>query len=123
MDEEKLDDVEQTLSKEEILERSRNENKKNGDEREREKMKYAPYAGWLAGIVAIFIVEMVCLAKGQPVNHLLAIMTTMLAAQTIYQAVVAKRFKIVFCITAAIIAIGAVMIFVVWGLELAGIDF
>lgn len=111
------------LTKEQILERSRKENLKNGDERQRDRQKLIPAIGFIAGIVSLFIVELVFIIMGKPISHLLAIMSTMLAAQSIGQACMYKRLRVVFIVCAVIITIAAIMQWIIFGLELAGIDF
>ncbi|MCH5164156.1 MAG: hypothetical protein J1F36_03990 [Clostridiales bacterium] len=111
------------LTKEQILECSRKENLKNGDERQRDKQKIIPAIGFLVGIVALFVVEIIFVIMDKPISHLLAIMSTMLAAQSIGQACVLKRLRVVFIVCAVITTIAAIMQWVMFGLQLANIDF
>ena len=113
----------ETLTKDQILERSRKENLKNGDERRLGKMKLGHAVGFLAGIIALYIVELIFIILKEPIDHLLAIMTTMLSAYCICQACVIKRLKAVFIACAVIVTICAVLLWVFFGLQLAGIDF
>lgn len=111
------------LSKEQILDRSRKENLKNGDERQRDRQKFIPFVGFIAGVFSLLIVEIVFIILGKPVYHLLAIMSTMLAAQSICQACVFKRLKIIFIVCAVITTLAAIMQWTTCILQLVGIDF
>ena len=113
----------EALTKEQILERSRKENSKNGDERQRDRQKFIPFVGFIAGVISLFVVEIIYIVLGKPVSHLLAIMSTMLAAQSICQACVFKRLKMLFIVCAIVTALAAIMQWISFGLQLAGIDF
>ena len=87
-----MDEENKELSDEEILEQFKKENK-NGDERDRDRLKYAPYAGFLAGGIMILILEIVMMCLHKDYLHLVIVLCTMLSAQSIYQSFVVTKNK------------------------------
>ncbi len=118
---------EQTLSKEEILERSRKENEKNGDEREQTKWKWVTYSGYLAMIITVVVIEFcyILLHRAEeffyPVYVLLG---TAMSAQTTCQAVVMKkgRGKTISIVCAVLLIAVTIALWVLFALSLAGIE-
>ena len=108
---------EKNLLKEQILEQSRQENK-NGDERDRERLKYAPYVGFLAGAVMIFILEIVMMFLHKDYLHLVIIMCTMLSAQSIYQSFVVTKNKRLIRVAAIVTTVCTVGAIICWILTL-----
>ncbi len=126
---EKTESVEskQTLSKEEILERSRKENEKSGDEREQAKWKWVTYCGYLATIITVVVIEFCYILLRQdevffyPIYVLLG---TSMSAQTTCQAVVMKkgRGKTISIVCAVLLIAVTVALWVLFALSLAGIE-
>ena len=118
---------EQTLSKEEILARSRKENEKNGDEREQTKWKWVTYSGYLAMIITVVVIEFCYILRQQaepffyPIYVLLG---TGMSAQTTCQAVVMKkgRGKTISVVCAALLIAVTIALWVLFALSLAGIE-
>ena len=114
----------ETLSAEEILERAKKENEKLGDERQRGRMQWGNYAGFLATTLACVIVMLVTtFVNGEVPMGLMAILFTGIAAQNIAQACVSrKKVRTVSAVCAALITIGAAIYWVLWILELCGVS-
>ena len=114
----------ETLSPEEILERAKKENEKLGDERQRGRMLWGNYAGFLATTLAYVIVMLVTtFVNGEVPIGLMAILFTGIAAQNIAQACVSgKKVRAVSAVCAALITIGAAIYWVLWILELCGVS-
>ena len=118
---------EQTLSKEEILARSRKENEKSGDEREQAKWKWVTYSGYLATIITVVVIEFCYILLRQdevffyPIYVLLG---TSMSAQTTCQAVVMKkgRGKTISIVCAVLLIAVTVALWVLFALSLAGIE-
>ena len=118
---------EQTLSKEEILARSRKENEKSGDEREQAKWKWVTYSGYLATIITVVVIEFCYILLRQdevffyPIYVLLG---TSMSAQTTCQAVVMKkgRGKTISIVCAVLLIAITVAFWVLFALSLAGIE-
>ena len=114
---------EKTLSPEEILTRAKKENEKLGDERQRGRMAWGNYAGFIATTLAAAIVLLVevCVGDRLP-TEIYVILFSGIAAQNIAQACVcAKKLRAVFIVTSVIITAGVLMFWVMWILELCGV--
>ena len=121
-----LQDEEKELSREEVLTRARNENAKNGDERQRSQMQWANYAGFIAMEFACCIVLFGKIFTSDEFSpELFCILFTGIAAQNIVQACVNKnkKTKTVFIVCAVLITACTVLYWVFWILGLCGIDF
>ncbi len=112
------------LSPEEILERAKKENEKLGDERQRGRMQWGNYAGFLATTLACVIVMLVTtFVNGEVPIGLMAILFTGIAAQNIAQACVYRnKMHVVSAVCAALITAGAAIYWVLWILELCGVS-
>ena len=121
---EKTTAEESELSAEEILERAKKENEKLGDERQRGRMLWGNYAGFLATTLACVIVMLVMtFVNGEVPTGLMAILFTGVAAQNIAQACVSgKKVRTVSAVCAALITTGAAIYWVLWILELCGVS-
>ena len=120
-----LQDEEKELSREEVLTRARNENAKNGDERQRSQMQWANYAGFIAMEFACVIIMFTRLFTSDEFTpEFFCIMFTGVAAQNIVQACVNKnkKTKPIFIVCAALITAGTVIYWVLWILGLCGIN-
>ena len=115
---------ETSLSPEEIVARAKRENEKLGDERQRGRMAWGNYAGFIATTLAAAIVLLVevCVGDRLP-TEIYVILFSGIAAQNIAQACVcAKKVRTVFIVTAVMIAAGTAMFWVMWILELCGVN-
>ena len=114
----------ETLSSEEILERAKKENEKLGDERQRGRMLWGNYAGFLATTLACVIVMLaMTFVNGVVPTGIMAILFTGIAAQNIAQACVSgKKVRTVSAVCAALITVGALIYWVLWILELCGVS-
>ena len=117
------------LSPEEILERAKKENEKLGDERQRGRMQWGNYAGFLATTLACVIVMLVTtFVNGEVPIGLMAILFTGIAAQNIAQACVyracvsGKKVRVASAVCAALITVGAAIYWALWILELCGVS-
>lgn len=110
-------------SKEEILELSRQENKKSGDERQKERMKWSNYVGFVVTMSAALIVLIVKMILNEQWTELLVIIYSGVAAQNIAQAIVLEQKKLrpLFIFTAVLISLVAIFYWVEWILALCGI--
>ncbi len=118
---------EQTLSKEEILARSRKENEKNGDEREQTKWKWVTYSGYLAMIITVVVIEFcyILLHQAEPFFYpIYVLLGTGMSAQTTCQAVVMKkgRGKTISVVCAVLLIAVTIALWVLFALSLAGIE-
>ena len=118
---------EQTLSKEEILARSRKENEKNGDEREQAKWKWVTYSGYLAMIITVVVIEFcyILLHQAEPFFYpIYVLLGTGMSAQTTCQAVVMKkgRGKTISIVCAVVLIAVTIALWVLFALSLAGIE-
>ncbi len=114
---------EQTLSKEEILERSRTENEKNGDEREQSRKLWSKYVGFMATVLACAVVLFVRVCTEDTVPYdLMAIIFTGLVAQNAVELFVTtnKKLKVLSLIVTAVGLAAAILYWVEWGMSLAG---
>ena len=117
------------LSAEEILERAKRENEKLGDERQRGRLLWGNYAGFIATTLACVIVMLVTtFVNGEVPTGIMAILFTGIAAQNIAQACVyracvsGKKVRVASAVCAALITIGAAIYWVLWILELCGVS-
>ena len=112
------------LTPEEILERAKKENEKLGDERQRGRLLWGNYAGFLATTLACVIVMLVTtFVNGEVPIGLIAILFTGIAAQNIAQACVSrKKVRAVSAVCAALITVGAAIYWALWILELCGVS-
>ncbi len=125
--EENFNNVEQSseepvLSKEEILQRSRKENEKNGDEREQNRRLLAKYLGFAACMIACGVAIIVRACMGDLAYDLPAVIFTGVAAQNAAEAFFTanKRLKWL-AIFVAVLSVGvAILYWVQFGLQLAG---
>ncbi len=120
--EEKLNAEEPTLSKEEILQRSRKENEKNGDEREQNHRLRAKYLGFAACVIACGVAIIVRACMGDLAYDLPAVIFTGVAAQNASEAFFTTNKKVKWLtIFVAVLAVGvAILYWVQFGLQLAG---
>ena len=112
------------LSPEEIVARAKRENEKLGDERQRGRMAWGNYAGFIATTLAAAIVLLVevCVGDRLPAE-IYVILFSGIAAQNIAQACVcAKKLRAVSIVTSALITACAVLYWVMWILELCGVS-
>lgn len=114
---------ERALSKEEILARSRKENEKNGDERERGRRLWTRNIGFMATMLAcaVALIVRVCMEEHNAYD-LMAIIFTGLAAQNIAEAFITENKKLkALSIFVAVLSIGvAALYWAQFGLRLAG---
>ncbi len=114
---------EEQLSKEEILARSRKENEKSGDERERGRRLWTKNVGFMATVLAcaVALIVRVCFEDDVP-YEIMAIILTGLAAQNITETFITENRKLkAFTFGVAVISIGvAILYWVEFGLQLAG---
>lgn len=112
------------LTPEEILARAKKENEKLGDERQRGRMLWGNYAGFIAVTLACVIVMLVTtFVSGTVPTGLMAILFTGIAAQNIAQACVSrKKVRVVSAVCAALVTLGAAIYWVLWILELCGVS-
>ena len=111
------------LSPEEIVARAKRENEKLGDERQRGRMAWGNYAGFLATTLAAAIVLLVevCIGDRLP-TEIYVILFSGIAAQNIAQACVCTKKLRALCIVTSVIITAVVAIFwVMWILELCGV--
>ena len=118
---------EQTLSKEEILARSRKENEKNGDEREQARWKWVTYSGYLATIITVVVIEFcyILLHQGEAFFYpIYVLLGTSMSAQTTCQAVVMKKGKgkIISIVCAVLLIAVTIALWVLFALSLVGIE-
>lgn len=122
-EEEKFGREEPTLSKEEILARSRKENEMSGDERERGRRLWTRNIGFLATVLAcaVALIVRVCFEDAVP-YELMAVIFTGLAAQNIAEAFITENKKLkALAIIVAVLSLGvAILYWVEFGLHLAG---
>ncbi len=125
--EEKQSNVPETenaeLSPEEIVARAKRENEKLGDERQRGRMAWGNYAGFIATTLAAVIVLLVevCVGDRLP-TEIYVILFSGIAAQNIAQACVcAKKFRALYIVISVLITAGVVMFWVTWIMELCGV--
>lgn len=122
MEEEKITDNEQTvetLSKEEILERSRKENAKVGDEREQKLLNYGIYAMLFTGaavLLAVYMVNAIILKRNS--NELISIFFAMGGVNFVWQGIFGKKWKKVFLSVGIGELIVSVACLVMWVLTL-----
>ena len=122
--EEREEGAPEELSPEEILERAKKENEKNGDERERGKIQWCNYAGYVAIALSCVVVMIVLtVINGKAPTAVMAILFTGIAAQNIVQACVnkQKKTKTVFIVCAVLITAGTAVYWVLWILGLCGV--
>ena len=112
------------LSPEEILERAKKENEKNGDERERGKIQWCNYAGYVAIALSCVVVMIVLtVINGKAPTAVMASLFTGIAAQTVVQACVCrKKVRVVSAVCAALITAGALLYWALWILELCEVS-
>ncbi len=118
---------ERTLSKEEVLARSRKENAKSGDEREQAKWKWVTYSGYLAMIITVVVIEFcyILLHRGEAFFYpIYVLLGTSMSAQTTCQAVVMKkgRGKTISIVCAVLLIAVTIALWVLFALSLAGIE-
>ncbi len=113
---------EPVLSKEEILQRSRKENEKNGDEREQNRRLRAKYLGFAACMIACGVAIIVRACMGDLAYDLPAVIFTGVAAQNAVEAFYTTNKKVKWLtIFVAVLSVGvAILYWVQFGLQLAG---
>ena len=117
------ENAEKELSPEEILKRAKRENEKFGDERQRGRIVWGNYAGFIALELAVVIVLLVkvCTQDAVP-TEIFAILFTGIAAQDIAQACVCvKKLRPFYIVIDVLIAACAVTYWVFWILGLCGV--
>ena len=72
------------MDKEELLRRSRLENKK-GDERELDLLQKSTKAGMLAGLIFCLVIMVVKMFLGQPYQDVYSLYAVMMAVQNLYR--------------------------------------
>ncbi len=110
------------LSKEEILARSRRENK-SGDEREQSRRMWSKYAGFAAMVLACAVVLFVRICTEDTVPYdLMAIIFTGLVAQNSVELFVTtnKTLKALSLMATVVGLAAAILYWVEWGMFLAG---
>lgn len=110
------------LTKEEILERSRTENEKSGDERERKLMNYGIIVMLCVGVILIFIVYSINLFFLNRASYeLLAISFIMGGISFIWQGIVRRKMKVAY-LTLGILDVAVWgVVFLYWCLNSAGV--
>lgn len=115
------EEINATLSKEEILAASRKENK-NGDERERQGMLTAQSLAMSVGLLVIAIVMLVSLfVKGKPPCDVLMIQTAIITTQSIVNAVKMSRLRVFYIVSSVLLGLCSIAFTVFWILELCGV--
>lgn len=115
----------ETLSQEEILERSRRENEKYGDERQQKKWQWVVVCGYAGALFTVFVLEILFIVLGYDALYVQAlnlIALTACSAMVCCMAVVAKRLKKVFIALACIDVVAILLVWVFFALQLAGIQ-
>lgn len=111
------------LKKEEILARSREENK-YGDEREKNHYELGIKVGFCVAMIMLIIIAIVNLIQGRYPCEIFAVIFSMFAVNNISIGIVLKRYrkwKIFYLCVGIIIGIVAVYMLVWWGLQLGGV--
>ena len=118
MEEEKFTPAEQSdkpLSKEEILERSRKENDKAGDERERKLISYGIVIMLGVGLLFVLIIYFVNVfylnKRGQ---EFLAIFFIMSSINFIWQGIFRKKLRVLNLIAGILLAVAGIVNFIMW---------
>ena len=117
--------AESELTPEEVLERAKKENEKLGDERQRERLQWGNYAGFIAVMLSCVVVMLVMtFLYGTVPTGIMAIFFTGVAAQTVVQACVMqrKKLRVTFSVCAALVTAGTLMYWVLWILELCEVN-
>ena len=113
------DDGDKALSKEDILERSRKENEKAGDEREQQLRQYGIAIGSIVGMVlllVVYIVDAVVLDKNS--FELIGIMLAINGFNLLWQGIYGKKFKVMFMIVGIMNFAMSIAFFVMWIIDL-----
>ena len=122
MEEEKIttnEQVEQPLSREEILERSRKENAKTGDERERKLLNNGLFVMLMAGaavLLLVYLVNLICFERDG--WEIVAIFFVMGGVSSIWQGIYGKKYKKVFLSVGIMQLIVSIAFLVLWILPL-----
>ena len=125
MEEENEKENTEALSKEDILERSRKENQKNGDEREQARWQFVSVCGYAGALLAAIVLMILFYAKdfdGIVIQGINLIFATAGGAMLCCTAIVAKRNKKLFLTLAIVEILACIMLWVFFALELAGIN-
>ncbi len=113
------------LSQEEILERSRKENEKYGDERQQKKWQLVSVCGFSGALFASIVLEILFMALGYD-SHLVQainlIPITACGAMVCCMAFVSKRLKKVFISLACMEIAAVLLVWVFFVLNLVGIE-
>ena len=116
-----MEEEKKQLTKEEILERSRAENK-NGDERDRQRYPMGNSIGFSVGLVLAGIVILVSsLCAGRCPFEVVAVVTGMQAAQALYIGITVQRLRKVYLTIGIVEGLCCVCLSVLWILELCGV--
>lgn len=121
MQEEKTTVVEQSLTRDEILERSRKENAKDGDEREQKLLQKGIGISTIVGLVALFtiyLVNVIVLKKNS--YELVGLIMLMNGVNYIWQSIYSKKRRKVFLPIGIAYLIVSVAYMVLWVLTLCG---
>ncbi|MGN0823940.1 MAG: DUF6442 family protein [Candidatus Coproplasma sp.] len=115
------EEINATLSKEEILEASRKENK-NGDERERQGMLTAQSLAMSTGLFIGGIVILVSvLVTGKISVEIWLILCGMQTTQAIVNAVKMSKQRVIYIVLSVIFALCFIAFCVLWILEMCGV--
>lgn len=108
------------LTKEEILQRSREENK-NGDERDRQRYPMANSIGFSVGLLLAGIVILVSsLCADRFPSEVVVVVAGMQAAQALYIGITVKRLRKVYLTIGIAECLIFICLTVIWILELCG---
>lgn len=122
MEEKKLptdEQVEQHLSKEEILERSRKENAKAGDEREQKLLNNGLFVMLMVGaavLLLVYLVNLICFKIDG--WEIIAIFFVMGGVSSIWQGIFGKKLKKAFLVVGIMQLTASIAFLVLWILPL-----
>lgn len=115
------EEINATLSKEEILAASRKENK-NGDERERQGMLTANSLAMSVGILVIGIIILISvIVKDKFPYEVWVIYGSILTTQAIVNAVKMSRLRVFYIVSSVLLGLCSIAFTVFWILELCGV--
>lgn len=116
-----MEEEKKQLTKEEILELSRAENK-NGDERDRQRYPVANSIGFSVGLLLAGIVILVSsFCADRFPSEVVVVVAGMQAAQALYVGITVKRLRKVYLTIGIVECVVAVALAVLWILELCGV--
>ncbi|MCH5158097.1 MAG: hypothetical protein J1F33_02755 [Clostridiales bacterium] len=116
-----VDDEESPLSKEDILDRSRKENEKMGDERERQFRQYGIAIGSIVGMVLLLVIYLVdVFALNRNSYEIIGVMVAINGFNMLWQGIYGNKFKKLFLAVGIISLVMSVAYFVMWIVDLVG---